>query len=141
MIPNAKDAQTIVNGKDSAYTGSLPHVGAALHGWMQLMVFGLICKQNIDGYTQEIKSKVTTHALRQPLTPQQLSLKPQGQRDWKWEQLHALPDLQMNPDDQVTYLGQTYRVMEKKEYPEYGYIEYHVGQDFSYLNEVPEYDD
>ncbi len=138
MISNAKDAQIISNGKDSEYTSSLPKVESALFGWMQIMTFNLICKKNIDGYTQEVKSIIKTRAVRQPMTPQQLSLKPAGQRSWKWETLHALPDLQLQLDDQVTYLDKTFRVMEKSEYPEYGYIEYHLGQDFNYMNEAPQ---
>lgn len=139
MILNAKDANIIVNGKDAKEINSLPHVGVALHAWMKFMLFGTICKQNIDGRTQEIESKIQTHAVRQPLSAEQLKLKPEGLRSWKWDQLHALPDLVLNTDDRVTYGGITFRVQYKKDWAEYGYIEYHVVQDFGYLNESPEY--
>ncbi|MBW1812126.1 MAG: hypothetical protein JRJ39_00260 [Deltaproteobacteria bacterium] len=140
MISNAKDSQSIVSAKDNNNVSSLPYVAIALHNWMQLMTFNLICKRMIDGYTQEIKSEITTHAVRQPMSPQLVNMQPAGQRSWKWETLHALPDLVMNIDDQVTYQEETFRVKGKKHYPEYGYIEYQLAQDYNYMNEAPEYD-
>ena len=104
------------------------------------MHFITICKQNIDGYTEEIKSEVNTHAVRQPLQPTRLDLREQGERTWQHEMLHALPDLQLNIDDRVQYLGTTYRVVDRNAFPEYGYIQYNVTQDFDYLNEAPEYE-
>lgn len=140
MISNAKDSQIIGNAKDRDNTSSLPDVSVALHNWMQLMTFNIICKKIIDGYTQEIKSEITTHAVRQPMSPQMIALQPAGSRSWKWETLHALPDLVMNIDDQVTYQGETFRVRGKGNYPEYGYIEYQLVEDYNHMNEAPEYD-
>ncbi len=140
MINNAKDSQKISQGKDQDGITSLPHVGKALHGWMQLMKFTIICKQSINGYTQEIASTLNTHAVRQPLSPQQLAIKPKGERNWRHEMIHALPDLQLNPDDRVEYLGVRYRVMERNDYPEYGYIQYNVSEDFDFLSEAPSYE-
>lgn len=141
MIPNAKDTMRLSNAKDSDDPVSfVPAVGVALHGWMQFMKFKTICKTNNNGYTDEIESTVETHAVRQPLMPQQLLTKPAGQRGWRWEQLHVLPDLDVNLDDKIEYLGVTYRVQAKNSYPEYGYIEYHVVQDYGYLNESPSYE-
>ena len=136
MISSAKDAQQLSSAKDKENVISLPHVGIALHGWMQLMTFNLICKQNIEGRTQEIKSVITTHAVRQPFTAEQLAKMNRGQRSWQREMLHALPDLQMNTDDQVTFFGTTYRVEEKISWPEYGYIQYNLVEDYGYMNEV-----
>lgn len=139
MLTNAKDGQIIRNAKDNENLSSLPDVSVALHNWMQMMTFNLICKKIIDGYTQEIKSEIITHAVRQPMSAQMISLQPAGQRSWKWETLHALPDLEMNIDDQVTYQGDTFRVTGKTDCSEYGYIEYQMVQDFNYMNEAPEY--
>lgn len=140
MINNAKDAQIIVSAKDIDEVTSLPHVGIALHGMMQLMEFWKICKKNVDGYTQEIESITKTHAVRQPFSDEQIELLPEGERSWKWEMLHALPDLALNTDDRVSYLGRSYTVKSKKNYSEYGYIEYHLIEDYNSLNRAPSYE-
>lgn len=126
---------TIVNAKDkplSMQSNALPNVSGAMAGLFQDMTFGIMQKQVIGatGLVQEIEVKVTTRGVRQPLSAQALAIKPKGQRAWKWEMIHCLPDVVLVPDDRIKVAGSIYRVMDKFNYSEYGYVRYDIAQDY-----------
>lgn len=123
----------IMNGKDFKIgaQSNLPDVSDALLDWFQNMTFDLITKTITDYDLTETATTVSTKGVRQPFSAQQLSIKPEGQRAWKWETLHCLPNVKLNPDDIVVFNGVRYRVMEKLDYSEYGYLEYHIIQDYT----------
>lgn len=125
MIHNARNK----NLNDSVTT--VPDVSAAIMSLLRPMQFILVKKQQIAGETQEIKRQVLTMASRQPLKAQQLILKPEGQRAWKWEKIHAIPEYELYVDDIIVFNGINYRVMEKTNYSEYGFVEYDIAQDFT----------
>ena len=122
----------IINGKDFKIgaQSNLPDVSDALLDWFQNMTFDLITKAITDYDLTETATTISTKGVRQPFSAQQLSIKPEGQRAWKWETLHCLPNVKLNPDDIVVFNGVRYRVMEKLDYSEYGYLEYHIIQDY-----------
>ena len=130
----------ITNGKDIKIgaQSNLPQVAEALLTWFQTMTFDLITKAITNYDLTETKETITTKGVRQAFSAQQLSIKPEGQRAWKWETLHCLPDVQLKPDDIVVFNGVKYRVMEKLDYREYGYLEYHIIQDYTEPAPEPE---
>jgi hypothetical protein len=69
--------------------------------------------------------------VRVPLKAQQLDKKPEGQRAWKWEVLYSTPDFLLTPNDVLVFNCLRYRVDAKLDYSEYGYLEYHIVQDYS----------
>ncbi len=124
----------IVNGKDKPLalaSAALPDMTAGLAGLLQPMTFVKVTKTNVDGLVQEIENKVRTTATRYPMKPQEVALKPEGQRTWKWETLLAVADLILKPDDIVKFDGQPYRVMGKSDWKEYGFVQYDLAQDFT----------
>jgi len=124
----------IQNGKDiklGIASASLPNVSGAMINWFRPMTFGIICKTQIDGFTQEIVTNYCTKGVRQPFTAEQLAIKPEGERSWKWEQLHCLPDLKLKTDSIVLIDCRRYRVMALLDYAEYGYLEYHIIEDYA----------
>lgn len=124
-LQNAKDTLLSEN------PGTLPNMQGALLDWFQSMTFSVVTKTVINAQVVETKTQVSTKAVRQPFTSQQLLMKPEGQRHWKWETLHAFPDCVLVPDDIVIFAGGTYRVMQKRDWKEYGYVEYHICQGYS----------
>ena len=118
MITNAKD-------KGLKYTG-LPQMGEVLVSWFQNLTFDLITKTLVNYETKETKRTISTQGVRQPMSAQQLAIKPEGQRAWRWETIHCLPDVILKVDDRVIFNGVEYRVMQKWSWPEYGYVEYHI---------------
>ena len=130
----------INNGKDIKIgaQSNLPQMSEVLLAWFQDMTFDLVTKAITDFDLVETKTTVQTKGVRQPFSAQQLSIKPEGQRAWRWETLHCLPNVKLNPDDIVIFNTIRYRVMDKLDYSEYGYLEYHIVQDYKEPEPEPE---
>lgn len=114
----------------NAAAGTVPNVGGALLDWFQPMVFGVVTKIVTGFQVQETASAISFRGVIQPFSARQLQLKPEGQRAWTWLWLHSDPSLKLNVDDIVTYLGKQTRVMAQTDYTLYGYLDYHLVQDW-----------
>lgn len=112
-------------------TGTLPDVGGALRDLFQPLVFIITMKVVINYQVKEVPTPVPFRGVIQPLSNQDLFIKPEGQRSWYWLQLHAEPTLALTTDQVVSYLGKPTRIMAVKDYTNYGYIEYHLVQDWT----------
>lgn len=111
--------------------GTVPDVSGALRDYFQAMVFTRVQKQIIGHQVLETPVPVNFQGIIQPLTERQLFLKPEGQRAWTWFQLHADPVLTLQVDDVVIWRGKQTRVMARKDFELYGYVEYHLVQDWT----------
>ena len=112
-------------------SGTVPNVEVAMLNWFQKMTFTRVIKTQENFLTIETAEDFNFQGVWQPFTAQQLSMKPEGQTAWKWFTVHAQVGLILIPDEVITYLGTQYRVMEKTDYKEYGYVEYHLIQDYT----------
>ena len=123
----------IVNAKDKnqgTLLGGLPQMDEAITGFFYPLVFTHMQKQLIEGLLQEIPIEIRTLGVRQPFKSQQLRMLPEGQRAWKWENIHCLPDVVLRPDD-IIKIGRTpYRVMERFDFSPYGYMQYVIQSDY-----------
>lgn len=124
-IQNASDIPLTQN------QGNLPNMGDALLSWFQAMTFTVVTKQTVNFVVVETGTDVSFQGVWQPFGPQDLAIKPRGERDWKWFMVHADPTLVLSPDDVVKYQGTQYRVKEKLDYVPYGYVQYNLIQDFT----------
>lgn len=124
MIFNAKDRPLNCN------PGTLPNLSGALLNWFQRMTFTKVTKTVVDFQVVEQEDEYTALGVRLPMQPQQVVIKPEGQRSWRWEVVFATPDLILNPDEIIRFGSVKYRVMGKLDWKEYGYLEYHISQDF-----------
>lgn len=125
---------TIGNGRNvpiNVDTGTIPDVGQALTDWFQPMVFTRVVKEVVDFQDVETPEDIEFRGVIQPYTERQLVLKPEGQRAWSWLWLHADPVLTLQVDEVVEYLGVQTRVMSRKNYGIYGYVEYELVQDWT----------
>lgn len=124
-MTNAKDIPLNLN------SGTVPDMSGALLQWLQPMVFGLITK-TVNGFqVSETVVELTFKGVWQPFADRQLMMKPEGQRAWSWYWLHSDPSLTLKVDDVVEYNGKQYRVMSKKNYELYKYVEYHLVTDWT----------
>lgn len=110
---------------------TLPYVGDTLLDYFQPMTFEIVTKTVLGFQLVETKSVTSFSGVLQPFTSQQLLIKPEGQRAWIWYMLHCDPSLALNPDDVIIYQGVQFRVMQKRDYTGYGYIEYDVVNDYT----------
>ncbi len=111
--------------------GSVPDVSGALQEYFQPMVFTPVAKI-VEGFqVAETGNPITFQGVIQPYQERQLMLLPEGQRAWTWFLLHADISLKLNVDDVVNYNGQQTRIMGRKDFSLYGYIEYRLCQDYT----------
>jgi hypothetical protein len=123
----------------NANSGTVPDMSTTLQGWFQQLQFELITK-SVEGFQNyETSVTVNTRGVIQPFSDRQLLLKPEGQRAWSWYWLHAEVALNnvLKVDDILTYSGRNYRVMSKRNYSLYGFIEYHLITDWTGSDPTP----
>ncbi len=111
--------------------GTLPNMTSALLDYFQKMTFSKITKTTVNFQLVEKAQVYYTKGVRQPLKPQAILMKPEGQRKWVWEMLHILPDVVLGIDDVVDFKGTRYRVMSRSDYTEYGFLQYEIAQDYA----------
>lgn len=118
------------NKRNITESPDLPDVSAGIQMYFQPFRIGLVYKQNNRGYLQEFINTFQTQGFRIAQSPQQLALKPEGERDWKWSTLFMLPEPSLKVDDVVTIQKVRYRVMQKRDNKEYSCVEYELLQDY-----------
>lgn len=111
--------------------GTVPDVSGAMKDWFQPMIFEQVIKTTTGYQVAETAEPFYFQGTIQPFTDRQLMLKPEGQRAWTWYTLHADPVLTLQVDEVVFYLGVQTRVMARRDYGIYGYVEYHLVQDWT----------
>lgn len=112
-------------------TGTVPDMSGAMANWFQPMQFELVTKMTEAFQVVETAAPYDFRGVWQPFSDRQLILKPEGQRAWSWYWLHSDITLDLKVDDCVIYNGKQYRVMSKKNYSLYKYIEYHLVTDWT----------
>lgn len=125
---------TIANGSERplfSIAGTTPDVSGALQDYYQSLVFEPISK-SVNGFqVVEIGNPINFRGVIQPFTVRQLLLRPEGERAWSWFWLHSDPVLTLQVDDVVNWNGKQTRVMGRKDFRLYGYVEYQLVQDWT----------
>lgn len=111
--------------------GMTPDVSGAIQNYYQPMVFTVVGKV-VEGFVvQETPTNTNFRGVLQPLSNRQLALKTEGQRAWSWFLLHSDLALSLNVDDVVNWRGKQTRVMARKDFSLYGYVQYELVQDWT----------
>lgn len=111
--------------------GTTPDVSGALTDYYQSMIFTPVAKI-VKGYqVAEIGNPINFRGVAQPLTDRQLMLKDIGERAWTWIWLQSDLALELNVDDVVVWNGKQTRVMSRRNQELYGFIDYHLVQDWT----------
>lgn len=93
---------------------SFPKFGAEFNDWNEIGKFTLVTKAMVDFETQEIGDSVIFSGILYPMKAQQIALKPEGQRAWKWWGL--ISEKELSVDDVVEYHDIQYRVFAKTDW-------------------------
>lgn len=115
------------NTKISDINLNLPQMQSAIKGWEVNIYANYITQEMVNGEIVEKSRTVKIVGVRQPLKPEEVALKPDGQRAWAWYWLHV--DSKYKPleyQQEVRIKGETYRIMAVKDYSLDGYYEYHA---------------
>lgn len=122
------------NFKINQISNSMPKVDDVLTGWMIDFVANFTKQVRIDGEFVETSKFVKMQGVLQPLSAEDISLKPEGQRNWKWYQLHVPIKYQQLPVGKIVKLDNiNYKIMAAKDYKLNGYTEYHCIKDYEGL--------
>ena len=110
--------------------GGLPDASAAVMTLLQPVNVMTVTQQLINGYYKPLTQTVATQASIQPL-PQELAIKMEGERNWRWSLINILPNVNLDNNDLITLFGIQYKVMKKENWAQYGYINYFVVENFN----------
>ena len=107
---------------------TIPKIQSALNGWESRITLSSVVSQTIDdrGIKQDVLASFKFKGVIQPLSPEQMSHRPAGDRSWQNWQIHTRTKLTFQTGDQVTYLGKSYKIEAKLDYELNNYYEYHL---------------
>lgn len=123
----------IVNAASKKITASsnLPNMSQTIVGWFQPITIGIV-SETIEDYQRFVSIKyINTQGVVQPYKPEPLEIEKAGVNSWEWQMIHCLPDLILRDDDIIVYHNKRYKVLFKKDYSEYGYVDYTVCETFT----------
>jgi hypothetical protein len=102
-----------------------------LSGWQSVITLVKITQTNTSGVITNNETEYSFKGTVQPLSTDQIQLKPEGQRSFEWLQVHCYAgDLDLATNDRVVYADRRYKVQGVRDYSLNGYIEYHLIQDY-----------
>lgn len=108
----------------------LPKIKFALNGWEYNITLNKITSSIVDYVKQDVIEEISFKGVIQPLTAEQLRLKPLESRSWEWLMIHTRTYSELETNDLIEYEGKKYKVMMKKDYNLNGYYEYHLVKDY-----------
>lgn len=111
--------------------GTVPDVSGAMQDYFQPVTFKQLTKTVTGFQVVENSNNWTFQATIQPFTQRQLMLRPEGERAWTWFLMHAQPSVTLQVDDVVLWGDKQTRVMSRKDFAMYGYVEYSLCQDWT----------
>ena len=114
---------------------TLPRPQLGINLWSQGSQATVIT-QTIDEYgnVTDNSSLFNFDGVIQPLKPEEIKLKDEGQWSWDWYWFHTKPNVNLKTNDRVVYKGVEYKIMAVKDYSDYGHIEYHCIKDWQNAN-------
>lgn len=115
------------------FYSDMPQMDTAFQGWMTSFALEIVT-QSTDantGFVSESLQSINFKGTIQPLSPEEIALKPDGQRSWEWLQIHVIKsNNNLKTNDKIRYNGRAFKIMAVKDYSLNNYIEYHLVADY-----------
>lgn len=120
-----------LNAIPTKLSNTLPRPQLGINMWSQNSKAKVV-QQFVDenGNVQNRNCYFDFDGVIQPLSPEEIKVKDEGQWSWDWYWFHTRADVQLKTNDVVIYRGHEYKIMAKKDYGDYGHIEYHCIKDW-----------
>jgi hypothetical protein len=112
--------------------GGFPNMQQAVLAWAKETTIFIVAKSQKDFKTVESYYQKTAKIMRVP-TGQPLQMKREGQRGWNSETVFAENSLVLKIDDIIVFdceTGQKFRVINKTDYSQFGFVEYQLTADY-----------
>jgi len=110
-------------------TGNLPNANNAIAGLEVPIKLFKITTTNINGNPVVTTNTRPTIGTVQPLSPQELEIKAEGERSFEWLQIHIRLEnftLNVTNGDQIEWKNKKYTIMNDLGYELYGHKQFHV---------------
>ena len=104
----------------------MPQMRSTINGWFKPLDLVKVTKTTVDFQTKNVETPLPARGTWQPFSTEQLKIKPEGQRSWRWFMMHTTTDVVLLTDDLVKKESTKYVVMEKGNYDENGFVVYHL---------------
>ena len=112
-------------------TPNLPNMRETMTEWFQPLQFILVKKSVENFEAVETQTVVSFSGIVENISPQELQMRPEGQRKWEYINVWAGPELELSVDDIFRYQNKNYRVMTKNDWSSYGYVQYQCAEDYA----------
>lgn len=113
-------------------------MSAAFGSWKVAIVLMKIVQIVQDGFVINNETPVKFQGTWQPLSPEEIALKPDGQRSWEWIDLHVEGNrIIFQTNDRVSRNGLIYKVMAVRDYTLNNFSEYHLIRDYEFIIPIP----
>lgn len=124
---------TLLNNTNS----QLPNMSVTITSWFLDITFYTV-KRVMQGaeWIETQGTALKTKGVVQPPSTKDLKIMPEGAWAWEWLWVHCLPDLQLETNQYIYYDNKKYKVMKKKDYSKYGYVEYFLLEAFTADNQT-----
>ena len=109
---------------------SMPQVDLGVDRFLSPLIIEKLQVSVVDGFAQKVPIVIKTLGVIQPMKPQELLVKPEGQRAWRWYTLHCSVNVELKPNDRVRIRNMVYKVMDKLDYSRSSYLQYGLIEDF-----------
>ena len=110
---------------------AMPQMRSAFRGWMATVTLKKIVQVIVDGLVTDTEKLIRFKGVVQPLDPEQINLKPEGQRSFEWLQIDCFSGSNnLTTNDRIVYNSLPYKIMGVFDYSQNGYIEYHAVRDY-----------
>lgn len=111
-------------------SSGLPNMSSTIIGWFQPIRFGKVIKSIVDFEEVSSIDYVDTEGAVQPYQPEVIEIQPEGVRNWEWQEIHCLPNFDVNINEFIKYKEKLYKVMKRENFTEYGYIRYLIEESY-----------
>ena len=108
-----------------------PNMRETLTGWEVPLSLVKITQDVFEGDLVTTETTYNFQGVWQPLSAEQLSLLPEGQRSWENVWIHAKSgSLNLETADKVIFNNRRYKITQKKDYGLNGFVEYMLIRDY-----------
>lgn len=129
-MPQPLGIPCAANSSVSEMATALPNVADTIQGWFRPLELVFVKSVIENMLSKKSEQTYTIAGVIQPFTRQELRLKPEGERKWKWKLLHTTPEVALNPGENFNIKGVPYRVMGKADWADYGTNMYELVEDY-----------
>lgn len=110
----------------------MPQMSSAFFGWKNnISLIKIVQTIDDDGFVVETNSVINFKGVWQPMSMEQIAIKPDGERAWQWITLHVEgSNVLFKRGDKIMRLDQRYKVMGVKDFTLNNYSEYELVKDY-----------